>query len=181
MMHLGWQDCEEQILNEVQHAHCCSLLLNVLTLLPACCSLLCAHNAHYCSHHCALTTYCAHCALNTYGSHPAVMTLILPSPTQYLYLSMTLAVAVSVSTVSCGATFGMDHLLFSLTHTLTHSHTHYHLHLLLWWDQRNSRPQDLFSCSLSDSLSPSLTLGWLHWLITHLATICSQMNAHRIN
>ena len=23
---------------------------------------------------------------------------------------------------------------------------HYHLHLLLWCDQRNSRPQDIFSC-----------------------------------
>ena len=48
-------------------------------------------------------------------------------------------------------------LLFTLT--LTHSHNHYHYHLLLWWDQRNSRPQDLFSCWFSDSLSVQCLLS----------------------
>ena len=69
MMHLGWQDCEEQILNEVQHAHYCSLCSHCLPVAP--CSLLRAHTPHCCSYHHALTTYCAHCALTTYGSHPA--------------------------------------------------------------------------------------------------------------
>ena len=36
----------------------------------------------------------------------------------------------------------------------THSHTHYLSYLLLWCDQRNSRPQDLFSCCwFSESFS----------------------------
>ena len=40
-----------------------------------------------------------------------------------------------------------------------HLHTHYHLHVLSWWDQRSSRPQDLFSCWFSDSLSFSLCVS----------------------
>ena len=33
------------------------------------------------------------------------------------------------------------------------SHQHSALYLLLWWDQRNSRPQDLFSCWFCSILS----------------------------
>ena len=55
------------------------------------------------------------------------------------------------------------------TKIYSHAHslilTHYHLYLLLWWNQRNSRSQDPFSCWFSDSLSPSHCL--LHRLTAY--------------
>ena len=42
--------------------------------------------------------------------------------------------------------------------SLTHSHTHHHWYLLLWWDQSNSRRQDLFSCWFSLYTKPWFSL-----------------------
>ena len=57
---------------------------------------------------------------------------------------------------------------------ITLTYTHYHLYLLLWWNQRNSRPQDLFSCSFSDSLSYTDCLVLWHTFLT--AQACSGSN-----
>ena len=60
----------------------------------------------------------------------------------------------------------------SVSHPAWYTHTHYHLYLLSWWDQRNSRPQDLFSCWYSLSLSPSMALLLMSLLILLLRCRC---------
>ena len=72
----------------------------------------------------------------------------------------------------------------SLSHYCLHSHSHNHylLHLLLWWDQRNSRPQDMFACSFSQILSVSLTLSLSPSLVLYRTNCssCRQWDNHTI-
>ena len=63
--------------------------------------------------------------------------------------------------------------LYTLTIPHSQSDTHYHLYLLWWWNQRKSRPQDLFSCLFYDSLS--FTASCCHCLLLPLPladTVC---------
>ena len=63
--------------------------------------------------------------------------------------------------------------LYTLTIPHSQSDTHYHLYLLWWWNQRKSRPQDLFSCLFYDSLS--FTASCCHCLLLPLplaVTVC---------
>jgi len=72
----------------------------------------------------------------------------------------------------------------STSHSHSHSLTHYHLYLLLWWNQRNSKPEDLFSCWFSDSLSEflccscggNLVLAYLQYGEDHLGSALTSIN-----